>query len=760
MIKIDLHIHSCASRYKESSNIVDESTPENAHILLSKLEEYKVSLFSITDHNRFNVELYETLDRLIANGDYPSVQGLVAGVEFDVKLDPAMDKCHIVTIFDAGNKPENYQRIYDVISANIIEEPEGYYEKEDFEKILCGINLDTILIACQRSSFDNHGSKHNSLSDSTQDPLSLLQVGYINALEFQKPNVEGIIQDSLRTMPEQVLLVSGSDCHEWKSYPYHDKKNKNKSFVHSKARILPSFKGLLMAVTSPETRINRQENNNPTYIKDIQINDQRIPLVNGINAIIGENGSGKSTVLKCLYGELTETHVRRIARDNAIIPDNVEKSKIRHIGQGEIVTKFENNSLFDNTDNFIDIDHEPFRTSYERYAESLLSVIRKQIKKKESKELLAQKNLEYSELAEKGLYYVLVEYDESFAEVSNPHEKPHRDLVKIKKSIQALCEDAYFERYLDQLEVAKNAIDSILTEVTNLFNTVAMDKKTKNAIVSAIETYTRKITPESTSHDNECRAYQQKRKAFINAITNAITLSGEEINLPSPPETMEGYSQNIKQGFRFTREAAYNNKDMHNDFLQTMFKKEYANKAKIQSIDSLDTFVEAVKNCTNVDDLERVWKSNLELFLRESCKTKEYIIDDVEEQRLGNTLGEMSLAYYKYFTQNSAEWNVFIIDQPEDHISNNNISQRLMDYLNSIRYTKQLIFVTHNPLLVVNMDVDNVIYLKKENDTIRAVYGCLESEADGNNILDIVANNMDGGKASIEKRLRVYGKEN
>ena len=58
MINFDLHIHSSLSRYKESVNIVDKSTVENANLLMEKLNEANVSLFSVTDHNRFNKELY------------------------------------------------------------------------------------------------------------------------------------------------------------------------------------------------------------------------------------------------------------------------------------------------------------------------------------------------------------------------------------------------------------------------------------------------------------------------------------------------------------------------------------------------------------------------------------------------------------------------------------------------------------------------------------------------------------------------------
>ena len=127
---------------------------------------------------------------------------------------------------------------------------------------------------------------------------------------------------------------------------------------------------------------------------------------------------------------------------------------------------------------------------------------------------------------------------------------------------------------------------------------------------------------------------------------------------------------------------------------------------------------------------------------------------------LGNTLGELSLAYFRYTTENETEKTIFLIDQPEDHISNNNISKKLLSYFNSIRKNKQIIMVTHNPLLVVNQDVDQVLFVRKINDKMEVVAGCLEFEDENVSILDIVAHNMDGGKASIEKRLKVYGKEN
>lgn len=190
-----------------------------------------------------------------------------------------------------------------------------------------------------------------------------------------------------------------------------------------------------------------------------------------------------------------------------------------------------------------------------------------------------------------------------------------------------------------------------------------------------------------------------------------------------------------------------------------MFVKDYCSLEDVVNIDTNGKLVQAIRGCTSEADIDNKWKENFEKFLRDSVQVKDYITDD-SNKRIGNTLGEMSLSYYKYFTQDVEDWNILIIDQPEDNISNNNISKYLISYFNSLRDKRQLIFVTHNPLLVVNLDVDNVIYVQNNDDNLSITSGRLEYEDENTNILEIVAKNMDGGKESIEKRLKVYGKSN
>ncbi|MDD7182752.1 ATP-binding cassette domain-containing protein [Peptostreptococcus porci] len=757
-MKFDLHIHSIASKYKESYGIVDNSTIDNAEVLLNKLDENEVGLFSITDHNRFNIELYNKLDSEIKNGKYENVKGIVAGVEFDVQIDSDMGKCHIITIFDAKNKEDNYKKIKECIDEYKLEKKEDYYTRDKFESILKKIGLDVILIACQRNSLDKHDGKHNSLSESTKDSENLIMTGYINALEFQRPNVEGILKNNLRNIPINLGLVMGSDCHDWSAYPNHDKMNGNKQFSHSRAKILPTFKGLLMAITSPETRINQQNSKNINYIEEFKIGEDKVKLVNGINAIIGENGSGKSTLLKLLNNKVnTPKHVKNLVEINQLHCENNYSAKKLFIGQGEIVQMFDNSTLFPK-DNFLPVSHDSFRDAYSKYAEDILSYLKKSIKKEEAINGLRKNSLEYSELNNIATYFIQIECDKNFSSIDNIHNTPKNDLSSIIDKLETILGKEYFKTYETKIKSAIEILKSIFDDIDKNYNIIEMEEKLKNIIASELSTYNLKIEEAASTQERDQRDFSSRKADFIANIIEAIKKDNEEIQFPQKPNIFEGSSKKPSCGFSFNSESNYNGKDVHDEFLSKMFNQNYADIEKLKTIKDAETLVAAITGCTSYDQLETNYSNNLNKFLGKMCECKNYIVDMAnEEKSLGSTLGEQSLAYFKYITEFEKEKCIFLVDQPEDHISNNNISKKLIKYLNSIRNKKQVIIVTHNPLLVVNQDVEQVIYVEKTNNKINITSGCLEFEDDNINMLELIAENMDGGKDSIEKRLKVYG---
>lgn len=127
-------------------------------------------------------------------------------------------------------------------------------------------------------------------------------------------------------------LIVGSDCHDWKNYPFHDKYrvgNINNYNYYFDSYMIPTFKGLLLSISSPSSRLNRPYHETQyDQIKAIIINNQRIELSNRINAIIGENGSGKSSLLLLMENPNTSTrYLKDIKKTNSIDfeNDNIEK---------------------------------------------------------------------------------------------------------------------------------------------------------------------------------------------------------------------------------------------------------------------------------------------------------------------------------------------------------------------------------------------------------------------------------------------------
>ena len=71
---------------------------------------------------------------------------------------------------------------------------------------------------------------------------------------------------------------------------------------------------------------------------------------------------------------------------------------------------------------------------------------------------------------------------------------------------------------------------------------------------------------------------------------------------------------------------------------------------------------------------------------------------------------------------------------------------------------RQIILITHNPQFIVNLDVDNVIFIKKDNGKIDVSYGALEYKDSDTDILDIISENIDGGIETINERWKRYEK--
>lgn len=771
-IKVDLHIHSKCSEYKEEKDVVENSTFDNISILLDQLLSKEINLFSFTDHNRFDENLYrDTINFIKSSEKYKNKISILPGVEFDVMIDDGLVPSHFLTYFNVKN--ESYlSQITKVINENLLIGKDDYYTIEKYENLLKKIGLSVIIIVCQRKNLDNHNGKNNSLSDTTMTPYTILKYGYINALEYKSITNEGVLKKNLVDNSLGQALVCGSDCHDWSTYPFHDSRMKKeyeeKKIVDqyqycSEIKALPTFLGLLMALTSPETRFNRSCNDRDDYIKKLYCNDKEYVLTSGINVIIGENGSGKSTLLKILNNENKETYVKKIKKDNSISFDKyLNPIKSTYISQSKLVDSYvsSGNLLGDDKSLFKEIDNTKYINEFNKYSDYLLKQVNHNIRLENYKqEILADCCVTYDKKKENiKNHFIDLSYDKSITDSTNEFYNKYNNIVSIIQSIKSL-----YHKYDFSIE-EKNKIQNAFYEMVDVLKSVfknyiriEYNKKIKNYIKNCIDSYSNSIATRKTTAEKDRKNYIDNKNKVTNSLLNYYRELNNGIEKVGFPSNIDGISNNSQKGFIFQKIAKYHKKDLKEEFFKQVFVSDFSEENKVLSIRTDDAFIKSLRGLTNGKH-DDYYKKISNKFLEDAISTTEVIQDESTNIKIGGTLGEQSLLYYRYLTYENYNYAVFAIDQPEDNISNYRIKNDLLTFFNKLRENSQIIIVTHNPLLVVNLDADNVFCLENDKGNISIRSGCLEDEENG--MIGYIEKHMDGGKEELLRRLKFYAENN
>lgn len=137
-----------------------------------------------------------------------------------------------------------------------------------------------------------------------------------------------------------------------------------------------------------------------------------------------------------------------------------------------------------------------------------------------------------------------------------------------------------------------------------------------------------------------------------------------------------------------------------------------------------------------------------------SIKSLEDLKKNVKEDNIINLTnvspGMKSVAYLDMLFD--LEETILILDQPEDNIDNDYISNYLVPNIKDKKRIKQLIFVTHNPSVAVYGDAFNYIFAEY-NDEITYNNFIIEKPEDKENLIKI----LEGGRASFSNRNKKFG---
>lgn len=775
-LKIDLHIHSTFSSPKDGTK-VKNNTIANVPLLIQKLNEQQVNLCAITDHDTFSYEMYSALKH--AEEEQNSIQKVLPGVEFSVCFTAGGKESviHVVAIFSDENE-EKIRAIEEILR----ETPPRYkqaYKEEDFLSILRKIDVNTILIAHQKNTLSSRQPRKNDANTlGNAKFLEFVYTDYFEAFEFKNRRNEVLNKSFLvqNELEEAVRFVTGTDCHDWSVYPSETPEEIITDFPYTFAKCLPTFKGLVMAITDRsrmkvvDSFFSATQYTLPEICFTYNDVTHSIPLSKGINVVIGDNSVGKSLLLHALTGyskptSCLQTSVKRgyqkyLQDHNWDVPKQIAESQIFCFDmQGEVRTKFEENKL--NRTEFLgqyfppSVDSSAYRAVLENEIASMIDCLTKKFQRD-------------AQLKKLSTFPIFISEDnaESLTFVNNiGHAKikstPFSDIaLQFEKTITQI--NAIPKKSMEPEDIA--TIEDVIKTFHSLKEKYDAKAHSIEAENTRMETVSSVIRKKSSKHKRSISDAQQKRSAFTESTAE---IKSELIELITASRAITTYSPNIattsirvnfNRIFDYEFVSKLNVDEINTVYFEHLIQRVLKSGKTINwETITEEQLQETLLRYDNSPVLE-FFRNELLALIEEDLKPKNAIIYQGMDKYAEMSSGLDAKIYFDLLSYETSRDGIYIIDQPEDNISQSAIRDYLLDRFKTMGENRQIIMVTHNPQFVVNLDVDNLIFLFKADGTLKVQSGALEYTCEDYSVLDIVAQNIDGGLDSIKKRWKRYEK--
>ncbi len=788
---VDFHIHSKYS-FRKDGDKINNNTEQNLNILINNMEndKFKIDMFAITDHDYFSYSMYSAAKEFELNG---KIKKVIPGIEFSVMMNDENNKekvIHVICLFNDENdeKIKKMEALFQKDSEYYNYDKENAYSEKKFLEIIEKIGLDVIMIAHQKNSLLSNKTKKNdanSLGKKIFDELLFME--YFEAYEFRsKKNriYNNISKIEKNDKYEQLRFITGSDCHVWDNYP---KVNENDDFIPTYLKCLPTFRGIAMAITD-DSRISTINNFFPhnNFVDNIsyELNgeNKKIALSKGINVIIGDNSVGKSMLLHALtsYSKENDTinkldnnikigYINYLKENNLELKTSIPTNKILFFdSQGEIRNKFTLKS-FDSIQ-FLD---SKFPQKYE-YTND-----RNKIDDELNKFYSAiQYKLNYDKkLLNLGTFDLLLENIETITFVYtpiNPDYFSSSELNEIKTQIKRI--ESSLEKLKTLLKNEPNDIEILKIISKNLallndkYNNKILQLKNNKKIGNIIDL----IVNAKVDEYNSILTEEETKKSIYT--TNCINLKNTIIdllkekklitnfNFPNDKYTIS-FNSNEYQDYIFYETIdlplKYNmtiSQEYFKDLIASVLSKNSSQTINTAEITN-ETLLKIINGNQGYTDGLECLKQKIKEKLDSQFKHIRKITQSGKDITQEMSNGFNSQMYFDILSRTpSTTQGIYLIDQPEDDVSQIAIKNNLIVNFKRMAKNRQIILVTHNPQFVVNLDADNIIFIKKANKNIEIINGALEYKDKDVDILKIVSDNLDGGIDSIKKRWKRYEK--
>ena len=319
---------------------------------------------------------------------------------------------------------------------------------------------------------------------------------------------------------------------------------------------------------------------------------------------------------------------------------------------------------------------------------------------------------------------------------------------------------------IEKLKEYQNYINGLLTK----YNGIKDEEDRKTNIITALNTAISSYNDDVQKMMSEDEAKHNQLEENEQLLVDAISL------LPGLRDSIDSFDCTIDEPL----DINYS----HNDFGRISFVSSFASKLKTIDTNYIKGLISRVirKDSLGLFDTKTITESALTSIILDTAsenglcglelfKTKinALIDEDFKNVNAITENGKFTETYsagfnskeYFYLVSNDLDRKeIYLVDQPEDDVSQTSIAEDIVPIFRSIRNRRQVILVTHNPQFVVNADADNVIYFyKNDKGLIDVINGPLEFVDNEVDILSIVEKALDGGEESIKKRWKRYEKK-
>jgi len=790
--RIDLHIHSAASVVTKDKGKKELSDCDKDHVnvLLRGLEAHGINMCAITDHDCFDKDLYFALKEREGDG---CLNKVLPGIEFSVSIRADGKKptvVHIVAVFD-DRRPDLIDGIAEVVcdengKPRYDDLNNGAFTEDGFAKVLRDIGLNAVLIGHEKSAGQEAKRDVSSLGANCASEVILTE--FVDAVEIRNKRRELDIKRLIETYPKDAVpFVVGSDCHDWATYP--GKEGGEISF--SSLKCLPTFEGLLMAITDP-SRIKVGDcsffsaSSSKLDSLKLSVNGKNfdIPFSPGINAIIGDNSIGKSMMIHRLTNcrhvdghKLADGYEAYCAKEgisvDTILPiaaefkfddqDSVRKTlEELHSGQGQ------NDYFGKYFQSHVDVDS--IKDSLKRFFDECVVALESKARFNDTRRRLDKHEVVLRDLP-KSEKLTISQYSKtiSFKDIESLGSRLlscRSDLVNARADHSKLFKEMGVEAAEAHADAIK-AMDRLLKLVEKHRLVYERDDVKTRAVKGAASEERRVLSKRKTDEQKAIDDYSATLDDVSGKIANAVLLAAKRCNRKLEYAVpVDIRVPNPMGKFIFVSELTSGSTDI--SYCNEVFG-EVFNKPKlslllngIQSETELTTeeIAAAVTGekpsmATCYDQIRNKLHAVVDRITeRRKITNKSIGIDAEPSPGLYGTL------YFDLLAEEDTKSGVYIIDQPEDQISQVAIKEHVLGAFKRMSANRQILMITHNPLFVVNLDVDNVIVLARGQDgEIDVKSGALEYECDDYKVLDLVAKTVEGGAEVVRKRLKRYGSE-